>query len=86
MYHLRVLTAEEVFYEDEVISLIAPGKLGYLGVLTDHAPLLTTLKAGPLLITDKNRQTHRFELKGGGILEVNKNNVSLLIDSTPSRV
>jgi F-type H+-transporting ATPase subunit epsilon len=80
MYHLQVLTPEEVIFDDEVISLIAPGALGYLGVLKDHAPLITTLKPGTLAITDKNKNKN-FYLITGGFLEVYRNEVSLLVDS-----
>lgn len=80
MYHLQVLTPEEVIFDDQVISLIAPGALGYLGVLTNHAPLITTLKTGILIITDKNKEKHFYEVSGG-FLEVNHNEVSLLVDA-----
>lgn len=80
MYHLQVLTPEEIIFDDQVISLIAPGALGYLGVLTNHAPLITTLKTGILIITDKNKEKHFYEVSGG-FLEVNHNEVSLLVDA-----
>jgi len=46
MYKLAIVTPEARFYEDEVSSIIAPGSLGYLGILTDHAPLITELVLG----------------------------------------
>jgi F-type H+-transporting ATPase subunit epsilon len=80
MYQLQVLTPEEIIFDDQVVSLIAPGALGYLGILTNHAPLITTLKTGTLIITDKNKQKHFFEVSGG-FLEVNRNKASLLVDT-----
>lgn len=80
MYHLKVLTPENIVFDDEVIALIAPGIEGYLGVLTDHAPLITTLKTGSVMITDKNHAKHFYEVSGG-FLEVNHNQVFLLVDA-----
>jgi len=80
MYHLKVLTPEEVIFEGEVSALIAPGSMGYLGVLSNHAPLVTSLKKGFLIITDKNKAKHYYEVSGG-FLEVSHNEAFLLADS-----
>ena len=80
MYLLTIVTPEKIFYEDEVISLIAPGSEGYLGVLTDHAPLITALAPGKLTVKDQKNQELIFAL-GGGFLEVLKNKVTVLAQS-----
>jgi F-type H+-transporting ATPase subunit epsilon len=80
MYLLTVVTPEKIFFEDEVVSLIAPGSEGYLGVLTDHAPLITALVPGKLTVKDQKNQELTFAL-GGGFLEVLKNNVTVLAHS-----
>lgn len=80
MYKLAIVTPEKRFYEDEVNSLIAPGSLGYLGILTDHAPLITELVPGKLTVKDSKDQERIFSLSGG-FLEVLKNNVTILADS-----
>jgi F-type H+-transporting ATPase subunit epsilon len=80
MYHLSIVTPEKKFYEDEVNSLIAPGSLGYLGILTDHAPLLTELEPGKLTLKDSQGQEKIFAISGG-FLEVLKNNVTILADA-----
>ena len=38
---LRVLTDAGLAIEDQAVSVIAPGEVGYLGVLHNHAPLIT---------------------------------------------
>jgi len=83
MYKLVIVTPEKRFYEDEVNSLIAPGSLGYLGVLTDHAPLITELVPGKLTVKDTKGEEKVFALSGG-FLEVLKNNVTILADSIES--
>ena len=80
MYLLTIVTPEKIFYEDEVSSLIAPGSEGYLGVLTDHAPLITALVPGKLTVKDQKNEELIFAL-GGGFLEVLKNKVTVLAQS-----
>lgn len=80
MFQLTIVTAEKIFYEDEVSSIIAPGIEGYLGVLTDHAPLITSLVPGKLTV--KNSDTKEVILAiSGGFLEVLKNKVIVLADA-----
>lgn len=80
MYHLQVITPTEIVFNEDIIALIAPGKQGYLGVLTDHAPLLTALKAGVLIITDKNNKKSYYRISTG-FLEVNHNKASILVET-----
>jgi F-type H+-transporting ATPase subunit epsilon len=44
--HLTVVTPTRNLIEAQVDEVILPGKLGYLGVLPGHAPLLTSLAVG----------------------------------------
>lgn len=80
MYLLTIVTPEKVFYEDEVTSLIAPGSEGYLGVLTNHAPLITGLVPGKLTVKDVNNQEVHLAISAG-FMEVFKNEVTILADS-----
>ena len=80
MYLLTIVTPEKIFFEDDVVSLIAPGSEGYLGVLTDHAPLITALVPGKLTVKDQKNEEMNFAL-GGGFLEVLKNQVTVLAHS-----
>ncbi len=83
MYKLAIVTPEKRFYEDEVSSIIAPGSLGYLGILTDHAPLITELVSGKLTVKDSKGQEKIFAISGG-FLEVLRNTVTILADSIES--
>lgn len=80
MYHLQIVTPEEIFFDDQVIALIAPGIEGYLGILTNHAALITALKTGVLIITDQNKKKIFYEVSGG-FLEVCHNEAFLLVDT-----
>jgi F-type H+-transporting ATPase subunit epsilon len=80
MYHLQVVTPEQVMFDDEITALIAPGEDGYLGVLTDHAPILVSLKEGTLIITDKHNIKSYYHVSAG-FLEVNHNEASILVET-----
>lgn len=85
MFHLIIATPEKVIFEGNVISVIAPGKIGYLEILKDHAPLITSLQKGKVVGTYENGSKFSFELNGG-ILEVSKNKASLLADEAENVV
>ena len=79
-FKLIIVTPEKKIYDGEVTSVIAPGDLGYLGVLADHAPLITSLKQGNLEITDPGGAKNTMVITGG-FMEVVKNTVTILADS-----
>ncbi len=78
-FQLEIITPQKIVYSKKVISVTAPGTDGYLGVLANHAPLLTSLKPGKIEIhdTDLSITTIRIE---GGFLETSKNKVDILVD------
>ncbi|HEX9917075.1 MAG TPA: ATP synthase F1 subunit epsilon [candidate division Zixibacteria bacterium] len=80
MFDLSVVTPEKIFYEDKINSLVIPATLGYLGVLTNHAPLLTGLVPGRITIKDQQGK-RRILAVSGGFTEVLKNRVTVLADA-----
>ncbi|MDD4051665.1 MAG: F0F1 ATP synthase subunit epsilon [candidate division Zixibacteria bacterium] len=50
-FKVSIVTTEGQVFDDDVMSLIVPGTLGYLGLQTDHAPIMTSLKPGKLTMT-----------------------------------
>jgi len=84
MYTLTIVTPEEVVFEDEVVSIVAPGSEGYLGVLTDHAPLITALVPGKLTVKGKEGKEQIFCVSGG-FLEVSDNVATVLADAVEPR-
>lgn len=76
---LDVVTAERVVFSDEVDVIVAPGIEGQLGVLPHHAPLMTMLKPGELLV---RKDGEEFSLViTGGFLEVRPDRVIVLADA-----
>jgi F-type H+-transporting ATPase subunit epsilon len=79
-FHLTVITPERVSFDGTVRSIVAPGGAGSLGVLVDHAPLITTLLPGKLDLTLPDGATKSFVI-GPGFLDIFKNQVTLLTES-----
>jgi F-type H+-transporting ATPase subunit epsilon len=68
---------------EEVDQVNAPGVEGDLGILYDHAPLLTTMRAGRFsyeLFGEKGRETINM-IVSGGYLEVTDNRVIVLAET-----
>lgn len=87
MFRLSVVTPEKVVFEQDVRSIVAPGSEGYLGILTDHAPLITALIPGKLAVTD-NAGSEVDYCISGGFLEVSGNVATVLADAieTPDEI
>ena len=76
---LEIVTAERQVFSDEVKAVIAPGVEGQLGILPHHAPLMTMLQAGELIIKKDDEENYLFI--SGGFLEVRPDKVIILADA-----
>jgi F-type H+-transporting ATPase subunit epsilon len=77
-FQLQVATPERLLLDEQVSEAQLPGKNGYMGVLPDHAPLLSALRAG--LLTYRGGGGARRLVISGGFLEVFENHVRVLAD------
>jgi F-type H+-transporting ATPase subunit epsilon len=75
---IDIVTAERVVYSAEADIVIAPGVEGQLGILPHHAPLMTILQAGELVVR-KGTQEESLAISGG-FLEVRPDRVIVLAD------
>ena len=78
-FDIKVVTPDGVAFQAKTISVVAPGTLGYLGILKNHAPLVTSLEKGNLTYKDEGGSAHSFKIEGG-FLEVRNNRVLVLTD------
>ena len=76
---LEIVTAERQIFSDDVNVLVADGVEGQLGILPHHAPLMTMLKPGELLIRKDREETYMAVT--GGFLEVRPDKVIVLADA-----
>ena len=76
----EILTGERLlFRQEEVDEVVAPGSVGELGVLPNHAAMVTTLQAGELRVMSDGGEEPFF--LSGGFLEVKDNLVTILADT-----
>jgi F-type H+-transporting ATPase subunit epsilon len=76
---LEIITAERQVFADDVNIVVAPGIEGELGILPHHAPLMTILKPGELLIRKDGNET--YMAISGGFLEIRPDKVIILADA-----
>lgn len=76
---LEIITAERQVYSGEVDLVVAPGIDGQLGILPHHAPLMTILQPGEVVVRKDGSDTYMAVT--GGFLEVIGNRVTILADA-----
>ena len=74
--NVRVITPDKVVWDADVDELILPSSTGQLGILTDHAPLLTALDIGVMRLKDEKGWNSIVLLEG--FAEVENNKVTIL--------
>ena len=76
----EIVSAEEEIFHGDVQMVVATGEIGELGIAPRHAPLITRLKPGKVVLTLANG--NKLDLAvSGGILEVQPQVVSILADT-----
>ncbi len=81
--HIELVTQEKkVFDEPEADIVIVPAVEGEMGVLPNHAPVLTTLSFGELVVR-KGAAEERFAVYGG-VVDVRPDKVVVLADLAES--
>ena len=76
---LSIVTPEKLLVSEEVDQVNVPGSEGDLGILYDHAPILTNLRSGQLSY-EKDGETIALVVSGG-YLEVTDNRVTILAET-----
>lgn len=77
--NIEIITPEKRLFEGEVQSIKVPGRKGEFQVLTDHAPIISTLGSGPVTITEPGGKQTILNIDSG-IVEVKNNSIILLIE------
>src|SRR5690242_15257213 len=78
-FQLEIATPERLLVSQPVVRSQIPCKNGYIGVLPDHAPLLSELGIGVLSYVDERGQSSVLAIHGG-FVEVLDNHVRVLAD------
>jgi len=75
-----IVSAEAEIFQGEATLVVATGEMGELGIAPRHAPLITRLKPGKVVVTQADGSQLDFAI-GGGILEVQPQLVTILADT-----
>ncbi|HZW18772.1 F0F1 ATP synthase subunit epsilon [Luteimonas soli] len=75
-----IVSAEQEIFHGEAEMIVATGEMGELGIAPRHAPLITRLKPGKVVVTQPGGETLDFAISGG-ILEVQPQLVTILADT-----
>ncbi len=78
---VNIVSAEHAIFSGEAEMVIAPGEAGELGILPQHAPLLTRIKPGTVKVRLVSGEEEVIYVSGG-ILEVQPKAVTILADTS----
>ena len=77
-----IVSAEHAIFSGEAEMIIAPGEAGELGVLPEHAALLTRIKPGTVRIKVPGQDREEIIYVSGGMMEVQPHVVTVLADTS----
>jgi F-type H+-transporting ATPase subunit epsilon len=82
-FRLQIVGPEKTLFDSQVVSLVLPTTIGYLGVLADHAPLMVSVGSGKLSARDASGKETTMSLSSVGVMEVLNNNALIVLPSAP---
>lgn len=77
--NIEIITPDHSLFNGEANAVSVPAIDGSLGILNNHAPLISALKAGKVKVTLTNGKEEFFEINGG-VAEVLNNKVIILAE------
>ncbi|MDR9419341.1 ATP synthase F1 subunit epsilon [Gracilimonas sp.] len=78
-FNAQILTPNGSLFEGEVSGVKLPGTQGSFEVKANHAPIVSTLEKGNVLVRKSDGETS-YNISGG-FVEVNNNKLTLLAES-----
>ena len=75
---LTIITPDQPVFEGDVSSVTVPGTAGAFEILENHAPIVSTLEKGKVIVrTERGEEITDIT---GGVVEVIRNNVTVLAE------
>jgi F-type H+-transporting ATPase subunit epsilon len=75
---LDIVTPEEILVSEVVEQVVVPGADGEFGVLVDHAPVISNLRAGVVRAIDGNGKVKKRILVSSGFAEITGERCTIL--------
>jgi F-type H+-transporting ATPase subunit epsilon len=76
---VEIVSQDRMVYQGDADMVILPGELGEMGILPNHAPLLSTLKFGILKV--RSQGSEEYFTVAGGVVEVQPDIITVLADA-----
>jgi F-type H+-transporting ATPase subunit epsilon len=77
----ELISPERVLFSGDVRAVMLPGAAGDMTVMPGHAPMMTTINPGIVVVTDERRHGHRAFVRGG-FAEITGSSVRVLAERT----
>src|SRR5512137_1373401 len=75
----EIVSQDRMVFQGEADMVMLPGSEGVMGILPNHAPLLTTLKYGVIEVRSSGKE--EFFTVAGGLAEVQPDIITILADA-----
>lgn len=79
-FQCDLVTPQRILFSGEVVSVTAPGTVGSFQVLYNHAPLLSSLAVGKVILRFSDEKESLYATSGG-FAEVRENKVVILAET-----
>ena len=79
MLKLKIVSPERIEFEGDVESVLVPGTMGQFEILTNHAPIISSLDKGTVRYAVSGGEKQTLDI-AGGFVQVQKNVVSLCVE------
>ena len=76
--HLSIVSPEKSIFDGDVKIVTLPGTVGSFSILPGHAPIVSSLQAGPLSYTTMEGEERTIDIQGG-FVELSDGTVSACI-------
>ena len=80
-FQFELVSPDQLLYSAEVDSVVVPGTEGEFTVLVNHAPLVTSLRNGGVILVNGTEPSKEFAVFGG-IAEVTNTSLTILAERT----
>ena len=80
MLHFELVTPEKLVRSEEVYMVTVPGTEGDFGVLEGHAPVMSTIRDGDVLVQKTQGAAPETIAIRGGFAEVSKAGLTILAE------
>ncbi len=78
--HCEIVSQDRMVWSGEADMVVVPGASGEMGILANHAPLLSTLKPGIIKVVRQGQED--YYTVTGGVIEVRPDKVTILADAS----